>query len=84
MVWVVKAGDETSVGMIVIGGQKKDPSSSVSKKSVNTENSFPKLSGWYEKVDGHDNVGCGGGAGYAVTGAYVRGTSTLTPVVVGR
>jgi len=34
---------------------------------VNTENSFPKLSGWYGKVDGHDNVGCGGGVWYAVT-----------------
>ena len=51
-----------------------------------TENSFPKLSGWYGKVEGHDKVGCGGGAWYAVTihGADVRGTPTTTPVVAGR
>ena len=34
MVWAVKAGDETSVGMIVIGGPNENPSSSVSKKSL--------------------------------------------------
>ena len=34
---------------------------------VNTENSFPKFSCWYGKVDCHDDVGCGGGAWYAVT-----------------
>ena len=34
MVWVGKAADETSVGMIVVGGLKKNPSSSVSKKSL--------------------------------------------------